>query len=181
MSSLEPGKQIGEFAGGEHPVVDLVALQVGTPALVIRQFLLCPAGKDDACPREAGIAAGARIQPVPKPQRLGHQRHLAGIAHRYPHPAPVAARLLVSDAALLAQRHPQSSLGELKCGGRPDDAAADHHNIARFGKLFIPVNGDDVRTGHESISLTGQYYSVRFLFPPTLFRNRNSAQNAKYR
>ena len=56
------------------------------------------------------------------------ERDLARVAALRAAPAPVAARLLGADLALLAQGDVDALLGERERGARADDAAADHDN-----------------------------------------------------
>ena len=88
------------------------------------------------------IAADARGEARPQPLRLEHELDLARVAARDAHPAPVAARLLGADGALVAHEHGPPALGELERGAGPGDAGADHDGIdARGERGHRPARG----------------------------------------
>ena len=77
-------------------------------------------------PTLSPISPGHRL---PEGEARGRHRQLAGVAVLLAAPAPVAARLLGADPALLHQRHLHAAPGEIVGGAGADDAAADHHHV----------------------------------------------------
>jgi hypothetical protein len=77
--------------------------------------------------------------------RLDDQWHLAAVAAHLAAPAPVAARLLTGDAALLEQGDLQAPLGKFHGRAGADDAAADDGDVNAVRKGVVAF--DDSREG----------------------------------
>ncbi len=85
--------------------------------------------------RNPGLGLGARVHALPQTQGLDGERDLGEIAPHLAAPAPIAARLLAGDRALLAERDRHASLRETERGGGADDAAADDDDVYLSRKL----------------------------------------------
>ena len=70
----------------------------------------------DVYKRQAHVVADVGRHVFPQRQALGGQRQLAGVAVLLAAPAPVAARLLGADQALLDQGDRQPTLGQVVGG-----------------------------------------------------------------
>jgi hypothetical protein len=104
------------------------------------QLVLGLAQIGNAALAEAGLGADALVHAAPQVQRFDGERDLARIAAHLPAPAPVAARLLGADLALLAQHHVDAAFAQFERRAGADDAAADDHDA---GALRDGVVADD--------------------------------------
>ncbi|GAU06564.1 hypothetical protein BSLA_03r0518 [Burkholderia stabilis] len=77
------------------------------------------------------VFAGFGGKSFPEIEALACHRQLARVAVLLPAPAPVAARLLGSDPALLDQRDRNPAQGQVVGGKDADDPASDHDDVSR--------------------------------------------------
>src|SRR5262249_54554811 len=92
---------------------------------------------------EAGLRADLAVEVVPDPEALLDERDLRAVTVLLAAPAPVPARLLAGDPALLHERDGHAALRQVISGGRADDAAADDHGIGGFRQRGIALDGVD--------------------------------------
>jgi len=130
----------GGLLGAQHPRVDVELARGRAPALPLDELLRVAGRIEQAAAPEAEITANVRRHFVPQPERDAGERQLARIAVLLPAPAPVAARLLAADVALLEQRDRLSALREEIPGRRTDNAAADDDDVGRVGKLLVAAD-----------------------------------------
>jgi len=90
--------------------VHLVLARDQEPVLPRRQLGGILGHEGDAGAPEAGLGADRRRQPVPQLEAIAAERDLGRVAALLAAPAPVAARLLAGDVALLDQRHRHPAL-----------------------------------------------------------------------
>ena len=117
MQAAEPpaiaaGRQGLCFRAAQEARVDLKwlgalqpGLPFGKPGLVADQI-------EDAVLAEAGFATHPLVHATPEPQAFQHQRKLPRVAAHLAAPAPIAARLLGADLALLAQHDRHAAFGQ---------------------------------------------------------------------
>src|SRR5438105_14137379 len=78
---------------------------------------------------KTGVFTAFGGKSFPKIKALARYRQFARVAVLLPAPAPVAARLLGADPALLDQGDRNAALGQVVGGEHTDDAAADHDDV----------------------------------------------------
>ena len=123
------GQQARDLGAVDDPRVELVVAGMIEPAGEAREVVLVLGEIHDAAGAKPGLGLDPLVHPLPQPQALDDQRDFAGVARHLAAPAPVAARLLAGDVALLAQHGRDAPLGEEQRGAGADDAAADDHDI----------------------------------------------------
>ena len=106
------------------------------PCLHVAQRLGAVAEIHDAAGAKAGLRLDRPVHPFPEAQALYDQRDLARVAGHLAAPAPVAARLLAGDVALLAQHRRDAALRQEQSRAGADNAAADDDDI-RLGRQFL--------------------------------------------
>ena len=114
------GQQLRELGPAEQARVELVGPGVLEPGGTPLQLLIGLAGVEDAGP------GGSRSRPptslvhaLPETQALDDERDLARVTPHLADPAPIAARLLAGDVALLAQGHRHTSSARNKAALTP--------------------------------------------------------------
>ena len=120
------------------------------PALVPGQILLGVSEIGNARFAVAGLGPHGGVHLAPLFQRNLGQRHLARVTPLLAHPAPVAARLLGGNLALLQHHHIHPALAQLHGGGNADDAAANHHHARALRQL--PVAFHPFHRNHDALS-----------------------------
>jgi hypothetical protein len=131
----------------QQAAADLMPARVLQPALPAREFGGIAGQVENAVAPKPRIGPDLLLQPAPDRQALLDQGDLGLVAALLTTPAPIAARLLAGDAALLDQRDgdaaPRQEIGRRTA----DDAAADDDHIGAGGQLVIADDGIDGR-GH---------------------------------
>ena len=116
--------------------------------------------------RKPVSASVSVVHALPQPQALDDQRDLARIAPHLAAPAPVAARLLAGDVALLAQHDRDALAGEEERRAGADDAAADDDDVGARGQFGIGRNWIDARRHDVSPTVgAGSAKNSRSLIP----------------
>ncbi len=141
----DAGQQPRHLGAVDQPRVELVFAGMLQPSLHVAELLRGFAEIHDARGAKAGFRIDGAVHPFPQPQALDDQRDLAGIARHFAAPAPIAARLLAGDVALLAQHDRNAALRQKKRRAGADDAAADDHDIGAGRELFVGRNRIDAR------------------------------------
>jgi hypothetical protein len=86
---------------------------------------------------EAGLGLDYLVHALPYPQALDGQRQFARIACHLPAPAPIATRLLVGNASLLAQCDRDALLRQEQRRAGADDPTANNDDIDAGGQGLI--------------------------------------------
>ena len=120
---------LARLVGVQHVRGDTDRTSEIAPSRPTCQLFLAVAKVKQSTSLEAGVLAGLHGEALPEIETLRGHRQLAGIAILLATPAPVAARLLGADAALLDKRDFHAALGEVVGGESTDDATADDHGI----------------------------------------------------
>ena len=115
------------------------------PAGETREVVLIFGEIHDPAGAEPGLGFDPLVHPLPQPQALDDKRDFAGVARHLAAPAPVAARLLAGDVALLAQHGRDAPLGEEQRRAGADDAAADDHDIGLGRQGLVGCDRIDAR------------------------------------
>ena len=115
--------------------MDLHLARDGGPPLPARQFVLALGQEQDAGAAETGIDTGIVLRVLPQAQRFARQRNLLTRTALLPAPAPIAARLLAADMALLKKGDRAPLLRQMIGRGDADDTTADddHLHLRRQG------------------------------------------------
>ena len=129
----------------DQPGVELVFPRVFEPSPHPAQILGIFSEIHDAAGAKPGLGVDGAVHPLPQPQALDDQRELAGIARHLAAPAPIAARLLAGDVALLAQHHRDAALRQEQGRASADDAAADDHDIGAGRQFLVGWDRIDAR------------------------------------
>src|SRR6516164_5113681 len=146
---------------GEEPIdlirpnqagVDLIGPSLREPCLAVRGLPLRLAELDDAGLAKPRLRAHPCIHPLPQAHALDRQRHLGKLATHLAAPAPISARLLTGDGALLADHERHVALGEEERGRSADDAAADNDDFGLGRKLGCGLDGIGA-WGHQTALL----------------------------
>src|SRR5258707_14125622 len=129
------------------------------PREMPRHIRLRRAEIGDAGLAEAGLGLDHRVHALPQLEAFDDQRDLARVAHHLAAPAPIAARLLAGDVALLAQDGRDALLREEQGRARPDDAAADDDDIGAGRKSLVGCDRIDARR-HGSPPGIAEYCAI---------------------
>ena len=122
---------LGGFRSGEHVRRDAGGACDVAPARPGREFDFVVAEVEQAATTEASAFAGLRSEALPQLEAARRHRQFPLVAILLAAPAPVAARLLCSDAPLLQQRDFHPALREVVRREGADDAATDDHGVGR--------------------------------------------------
>jgi hypothetical protein len=132
-----PGQSPRDLGRGQQPAVDLMLPGDLEPVLEAGQLLVAVAEVEHAALMPADVGLQLPLQPAPDAQGFHDRRHLGRVAALLAHEAPVAARLLARDTALLAERDGYAPLGQEIGGRAADNAAADDHHLGRGGQASV--------------------------------------------
>ena len=122
LGGLSAAQHVGRHAGGLRKI---------TPAGPTRQLGLVVAEVQQPAAMKAGVFTALGGKSFPEIEALARHRQFASVAVLLAAPAPVAARLLGADPALLDQGDRHAALGQVVGGEDTDDAAADHDDVSR--------------------------------------------------
>ncbi len=143
--AAEPRQQFGRLGAGQQTGVELVLPCMVEPGFELAQFGRGLRQIHDAGLAKAGLGLDPLVHPLPQPQALDDQRQFARIAPHLAAPAPIAARLLAGDVPLFAQRDGHPLFRQKQRGARPDDAAADNHDIGAPRQRLVGTDRIDAR------------------------------------
>jgi hypothetical protein len=135
------------LGGAQQAAADLMLARMLQPALPARELGGIAGQIENAMTAESGIGADLLLQPAPDRQALLDQRNLGFVAALLAAPAPIAARLLAGDAALLDQHDGDAAARQEISSRAADDAAADDDDVGAGRKLVIADDRVD-RRGH---------------------------------
>ena len=142
------GQALGDLGRRQDGRVDLHLARRCGPSLPAGQLVLALGQEQHAGAAEAGIDTGVVLHVLPQPQRLAGQRNLLTRTALLAAPAPIAARLLAADMALLDQRDGETLLRQMIGRRHADDAAADDDDVHLRRQAFVAVYTGE-RRGHE--------------------------------
>ncbi|MGY2938252.1 hypothetical protein ACVWZ6_007854 [Bradyrhizobium sp. GM6.1] len=132
------------------------------PSLPAGELVLALGQEQHAGTAEAGIDAGIVLHVFPQPQRLAGQRDLLTRAALLAAPAPIAARLLAADMALLDQGDGEALLCEMIGRGDANDAAADDDDIHLRWQALVTVYAGE-RRGHGKLQIFSSIETARLV------------------